>query len=294
MNSIQRFDFTPILGWSMSRYDTFTSCKRMYYYTYYAKYDPDYSTDRILKLKKLTSIPLEIGKTVHDVIAVLLNRLQKTESPIDQDRFFEYTKRKIDAALKSESFHEVYYGGADKIDASELIDKTETSLNNFLASDRFKWLVEKAVGNKRGWVIEPPGYGETRIDGLKAYCKVDFLFPLGDEFYILDWKTGQSSEEKHSKQLIGYAAWASFHFKKDPINIQPIIAYLYPDYNEIEVSVNEFDIQEFSIKVRQETEDMYEYCVDVNENIPKEKDSFELIGNKTFCNYCNYQELCGR
>jgi len=294
MNSIQHFDYTPILGWSMSRYDTFTSCKRMYYYNYYSKYDPDFSTDHIMKLKKLTSIPLEIGKTVHDVIAVLLNRLQKTESTIDQDRFFDYTKRKIYSALESENFHEVYYKEVVEIEASQIIDKTETSLNNFMNSNRFKWLLENAVGNKKGWVIEPPGYGETRIDGLKAYCKVDFLFPLGDEFFILDWKTGKASEEKHSKQLVGYSAWASYHFNKDPARINPIIAYLHPDYYEIEVSVNEFDIQEFSIQVQKETEEMYKYCNDIEENIPKNKNIFEMIGNINFCGYCNFKELCNR
>ena len=36
---LKQFEFTPILGWSASRYDTFKSCQRRYYYTYYAKYD---------------------------------------------------------------------------------------------------------------------------------------------------------------------------------------------------------------------------------------------------------------
>ena len=37
----EKFDYTPILGWSVTRYDKFLTCKRQYYYEYYGKYDPD-------------------------------------------------------------------------------------------------------------------------------------------------------------------------------------------------------------------------------------------------------------
>lgn len=39
--NIQTFKFTSILGWSASRYDTFTQCKRKYYYQYYGQYDQE-------------------------------------------------------------------------------------------------------------------------------------------------------------------------------------------------------------------------------------------------------------
>ena len=52
---LKKFDFTPILGWSVSRYDTFKTCRRRYYYTYYAKFDPEFSADRINRLKQMTN-----------------------------------------------------------------------------------------------------------------------------------------------------------------------------------------------------------------------------------------------
>ena len=39
MSPIKRFPFTSILGWSATRYETFSICKRKYYYQYYSKYD---------------------------------------------------------------------------------------------------------------------------------------------------------------------------------------------------------------------------------------------------------------
>ena len=47
------FDFSKILGWSVSRYNMFQTCKRQYYYNYYGKYDNKYPYSEIKKLKNL-------------------------------------------------------------------------------------------------------------------------------------------------------------------------------------------------------------------------------------------------
>ena len=83
---MRRYEFTPILGWSVSRYDTFSSCKRRYYYQYYGRYDTEFGRQRIDRLKSLSSIPLELGNIVHDVIGALLKRLLKSEAAIDKTR----------------------------------------------------------------------------------------------------------------------------------------------------------------------------------------------------------------
>ncbi len=89
MLKVKRYQFSSILGWSVTRYDTFIACKRMYYYQYYAKFDPDYLRMKIDELKNLNSIPLEIGNIVHDTISTVLRRLLKSNNEIDRDRFEE-------------------------------------------------------------------------------------------------------------------------------------------------------------------------------------------------------------
>ena len=37
MAEIKQFPFTPILGWSSTRYDMFSLCRRRYFYHYYGK-----------------------------------------------------------------------------------------------------------------------------------------------------------------------------------------------------------------------------------------------------------------
>lgn len=292
MSEVKRFPFTWILGWSLSRYNEFSICKRRYYYQYYAKYDPEFPRERITELKELTSVPLEIGVIVHHVIRALLNRLRSTHEVIDQDRFFDYARRSTLEHIERKTFAEVYYGDVEEITLDDLYPKVRECLENLLSSDRFNWLTKEAVDTSDAWIIEPPGYGETRINNLKAYAKVDFLFPKDDLLYILDWKTGKRELEKHRKQLIGYAAWASYHFGVNPEAIKPIVAYLLPEYEEIHQELNEFDIEDFAVRVRTETEEMYGFCSEVEKNVPIEKSEFVKIENERITSRCKYRELC--
>ena len=127
---------------------------------------------------------------------------------------------------------------------------------------------------------------------MKAYCKVDFLLPVQQELFVIDWKTGKQDEDKHGAQLIGYAAWASFHFETDPQAIRPVIAYLSPDYIEMELRLERKDVGEFEQRVRVETDEMFAYCQDMGKNIPKEKSVFPKTNNRRICEYCNFRELC--
>jgi len=291
MNPIKQFEFTPILGWSASRYDTFNTCRRRYYYTYYAKFDPEFSANKINQLKKMTSVPLEIGNIVHDIIKVLLERLQKTEQQIDARRFYNYA-RNITEQYCKKTFSEVYYKEIDQVNIDDIYENVRRILSNLLNSQRFIWIIKNAVQNKRQWVIEPPGFGQTIINDLKAYCKVDFLFPVENVLYIMDWKTGKADKKKHQKQMLGYTAWASFHFNHDPEKIHPIIAYLKPDYIEDTLCITRSDTDNFAETVKKETYKMYEFCTSIEDNLPKGKEIFEKTTNKVFCNYCNFRELC--
>ncbi len=291
---IRKFEFTHILGWSVSRFETFSACKRQYYYQYYGKYDRE-NIQAINRLKGLTSVPLEIGNVTHKVIEVLLNRMQKTAQPIDEGKFLDYTKRAALDITSTKTFSETYYKQLESVDAEKLVlPKVNQALVNLLKSERLEWIFDKALASKDEWIVDPEGYGECRIDNQKAYCKVDFLFPIGDEIFIMDWKTGKKDDAKHGKQLRGYVTWAYFHFNKAFSNIKPTVAYLLPEYNERSITVTEYDVEAFSDRIREETEEMYKYCADVDQNIPLAKVEFPMIENLNFCKYCNFRELCGR
>jgi len=289
---IEKFEYTTILGWSLSRYDKFKLCQRQYFYSYYPKYDTDYSEYKIKELKSLTSIPLAIGIVTHDVIAKLLERLIQSEKPINRKLFLDYTESKIQKFCKQNKFSEIYYEQVEKINERELFASIKTNLENLLNSERFEWIKEKATKNKNNWIIEPPGYGEFRLEGMKTYCKVDFLFPFDKKSYIIDWKTGKEDRKKHDKQLMGYVCWASYNFKNKSEDYIAISAYLSPTYREKEIQFEKYQIENFIHTVQKETEEMHSFCEDISENIPVPKENFKKTTNEKICNYCNFREIC--
>jgi hypothetical protein len=288
----EKYEFTPVLGWSISRYEVFDKCKRQYYYNYYPKFVQGVPLYKMQQLKNMTSVPLEIGNVVHDVLEAFLRRLQKSDSNIDEARFYEYAEAKTKEYFSTKTFIEVYYGRQTAVDVAAAYETVSRCLANFIGSPIYSWIFMKAMTNRASWMIEPPGYGETRLAGLKAYCKMDFLFPVDGEIAILDWKTGKRDTYKHGNQLIGYAAAASSNFGIPWAKIFPKIVYLNPVFDEFELTLREDDFSSFLERVKRETVEMQEYCADVESNKPAPIERFVKMPSESLCAYCNYQELC--
>lgn len=290
----RKYPFTPILGWSVSRYDKFEGCKRQYWYDYYAKkYDRGVAPERIDTLKSLTSTHLEIGNIVHDVIATQLHILRRNIVPEDTNEILKYSYHLVDRAIGSKKFLEVHYGQKDKIDVDDLKLRVGNCLKNFFSSPWYEWLLADGEHRRGDWIIEPNDFGEVRIEGMKAYCKVDFLFPMAEgNLCVLDWKTGKVDREKHRKQMTGYVVYAQDIFKVAAEKVRPVVVYLGGAYEELENSFFQNELDAFAEEIAVETKEMYEYCENVEENIPKSKEFFPRQV-RHLCAYCNYQEICG-
>lgn len=288
----KKYDFTPILGWSVSRHEVFDKCKRQYFYTYYARYVRDVPLYRMKMLKELTSVALEVGNVVHDVLEAFLRRLQKSDDNIDEQRFFEYAAVKTREYFTTKTFLETRYGVLGPVDIDRAQERVRACLATFIGSPVYSWIFMKALRNKQDWMMEPPGYGETRLRGLKAYCKMDFLFPADGEVAVLDWKTGRRDEAKHSMQVMGYAAAASVNFGIPIEHIFPRIIYLSPAYDELELRPSQVDLEKLFATVEEQTQSMYAFCSDVERNVPLPIESFEMSPSRHVCDYCSYQEIC--
>jgi len=290
---LKNFPFTSILGWSVSRYDVFTSCKRKYFYAYYAKHDSEIELAKIQRLKNLTTTALEIGNIAHDVIRDLLKRLQTSSVPVNQEKLEVYTLKMAADYCANKEFMEAYYQQAQTVSSEEIGLVTYQSVINLLNSERFEWLNRIPLEKRKDWIIEPDGFGETRINDLKAYCKVDFLIPLDDKAFILDWKTGKKDEQKHKKQMIGYSMFAYYNLGFEPQNINSLVAYIKEHYEEFFPQISSEEIVNFTDIVRQETEEMYKFNSDIQNNTPISKEHFEMVNNG-LCRFCEYRELCGK
>jgi len=289
----RKYPFSPVLGWSFSRYETFHACRLRYYYQYYGKHDAEFGYDRIESLKQLTSIPLQIGSITHDCISALLHKVQRNPTePVDQDRLRAFVCKKAASVVRDKVFIEVHYGELASIDQASIVEPVVQAFTNLLESDRFKWLVTEAAATAVQWLIDPPGYGETRINGMKAYCKVDFLFPVPPLLYVLEWKTGKERADKHHFQVRGYTAWACQEYNSPVENVRPIIAYVLPEYREKPAEFSPADMAQFVATVRSQTDEMYGICADVEQDIPMAKELFGQTKLDSVCGICNYQELC--
>lgn len=287
-----KYPFTPVLGWSVSRYDKFTTCKRQYYFDYYAKFDNEVPQHKLAFLKHLTSIPLEVGNLVHNTIAALLNRLKRSSDPINTDKVLEYGRNLVDKAILSKTFQEIYYSQSEWLDADDLKHRVTLCLRNFFNSKWYEWLTNDTAVRRDQWVVEPEDYGEIRVKGLKAYCKVDFLFPMQDgTLCISDWKTGKADAKKHTRQMNGYVLYAQDIFGVTANQVKPVVAYLGGTYDELSINFSQGDLDEFAAQIARETDEMTQYCDTVRDNTPKPKDCFPQQ-TSNLCSYCNYRELC--
>jgi hypothetical protein len=292
--ALPRYPYTPQLGWSTTRSETFRGCRRRYFYQYYWKFERELPLERIVALRQLSSAPMIIGQAAHAVLAAVLRRLLKTLEPIDQSRFKGYVGKAIERELQGCSgLMEVHYGERESLDAAELQPGVLACMETFLASDRYRWLQEK-LAEDPPFLIEPPGYGEARLQELKIYAKVDALLQTPSETVILDWKSGRQDPVKHLRQLVGYAAWAEHTLSVEARRIRCIAAYLQPAYAEVEAQPNKAELDALATEVAAEIAQMKLLCADPERNIPLEKEAFPLTDNLGFCRHCAYRELCGR
>ena len=292
MKTFPTYSFTPVLGWSVSRYEIYKNCKRAYFYNYYGKYDSQIPLDVINSFKKMTSIPLEKGNILHDVIRDILIRYTKTSSPIDKVKLFTYIYNTIKSYCNRKVFAEVYYQQINKINLDEVFTEIKQAITNLFNSNRFHWIINDALINKDQWIIEPGGYGETRFNDLKAYCKVDFFLPHNNNYYILDWKSGSYSADKHRKQMLAYSLWARDTFHLETEQIIPILTFLLTDYHEIGEPFSLEELNQLYEVISEETQEMYSFCINIKDNIPLAKDNFPKTNNYFTCSYCNFRKLC--
>jgi hypothetical protein len=225
---------------------------------------------------------------------MLLKRLVKSSNPIDKERLKTYVRNLSIEYIGKKQFIEVYYNEKNSIDEESIIQTVWQCVMNVVDSERFEWIRQLPQDSKDRWIIEPPGFGETRIEDMKAYCKVDFMLPFGRDIYILDWKTGKEDPEKHRKQLIGYSLFANYHFENNFDFIYTMVCYIKDGFIEKAPDISKVDVDQFVETVRAESQEMKSFNMDVERNTPKDKSVFEMTLDISKCRFCEYRELCGR
>nr|MDA3864198.1 PD-(D/E)XK nuclease family protein [Deltaproteobacteria bacterium] len=188
-------------------------------------------------------------------------------------------------------FIELHKNFCSGIELENFSPKVQAATQNFLNSSRFEELKEIVYKNDN-FIVEPGGYGESRLGNLKIYAKMDCLYQDQDKLTIIDWKTGKERSEEHNNQLLAYCAAAQNCLEIPPARIEAVAAYTFPSYKEKMLTPSPDRIEDFTHKIGQQTEEMYAYCKDIPNNIPLPKENFPKLNHGAFCKHCNFEELC--
>ena len=283
----------PEFSWSVSRHDSFASCRRRYYYAYYAAVeDPE-----VQRLKRLSALPMWAGNVVHETIEELLKTRETIPSPTEQEAIIQATihsrmlgewRESEAGSLRFRLFEHEYRTSVEPEDKKILVGTVMRSLRNFFRSDLLRALY--AAGRERWLTVED--LVSFEVAGVKVYLRMDVAFRDREgQAVIVDWKTGRGEGRFNEIQLAGYALYAAqAGWVGAPEEIQTQLAYLaIPRYVRRQVDQKRLDIAQAFIQKSAGT--MKALLLDPQQNLARLED-FPMCDRPQICRRCNFRRLC--
>jgi len=297
-------------SWSASRHDTFASCKRRYYYSYYASLDDP----EIYRLKKLSALPLWAGSVVHDTIEAFLRANDRVPSAEDQEALIRSVvhsgmvndwraseagppppdgeprpdpqagRRPLPFRL-FEHEHEIPVEQEDKRLAVNIVMR---SLKHFFRSETLLRALE--VGRERWLALED--LVSFHVGEVEVFLRMDLAFRDHDgRVVIVDWKTGRNEGRFNEVQVAGYALYATEQgWVTDPEQISTELNYLVIP-KAVRRSVNRKAIENARSFILKSAGTMKALLLDPLENRARLED-FPMIDRPQVCRRCNFRRLC--
>ena len=279
--------------WSVSRHDSFHTCRRRYFYAYYASQeDPE-----IQRLKRLSALPLWAGSVVHETIEQVLKTRETIPSPEEQEAIVRAAVhgqmlgewRESEAGSPRFRLFEHEYGTTvEPEDKKIAVGTVMRSLRHFFRSETLR--LAYAAGRERWLSVED--LVSFHVDDVEVFLRMDLAYrtPEG-RVVIVDWKTGRAEGRLNDLQLAGYAlsaverGWVS-----SPEEIETELAYLvHPRYRRRVVDARRLEAARAFI--RKSAGDMKALLLDPLANLARLED-FPMIDRPRICRRCNFRRLC--
>lgn len=236
--------FTERISWSHSRAKARGECPRAYFWTYFAKGEPEVRRANILK--KLSNIDMLVGQAVDWAISATLEQYQKDERTVDGlvdrgvktfNRLLEWSpstcewmKKGKYPANEAQPLHHDYYGiplRDGKVEECRV--KVAKCLANFKSSELLDQIL--SVHPSRWSPPKGDSVPSFRIpNACTVYANYDFYARLqSDELLIVDWKAGAVSKEADKEaeaQLSVYGLYGVYALKYKPEQVKVVAAWL--------------------------------------------------------------------
>jgi PD-(D/E)XK nuclease superfamily len=280
-------------SWSVSRHDTFASCRRRYFYSYYASSeDPE-----IKRLKKLSALPMWAGSIVHETIETFLKTRDALPPPEEQEALIRATVHGDMLANWRESetgtagfrlFEHEYLTPVEQEDKRIAVNTVMRSLRAFFRSATLREVL--AVGRERWLTVED--LVSFEVGGATVFLRMDLAYrnPEG-RVVIVDWKTGRGEGRFSEVQLAGYALYAARQgWVQEPEEIETELAYLaIPRYVRRRVDRRKLELAQAFIE--KSASNMKALLIDPVGNLARLED-FAMIDRPRICRRCNFRRLC--
>jgi CRISPR/Cas system-associated exonuclease Cas4 (RecB family) len=280
-------------AWSASRHDTFATCPRKYYYSYYGILeDPE-----VQRLKQLSALALWAGSVVHETIEDFLRTNDAIPEPAVQEAMIRAVvhERMLREWKESESgtsgfrlFEHEYTQPIEQEDKKILVGIVMRSLRNFFRSP----LLREAFKVRRSAWLSMEELVSFHVDDVPVFLRMDLAFR--DErgrVRIVDWKTGRRAGKFNDVQIAGYALYAAEKgWAASATEISTELAYLiWPRYVRKDVTQPILDTARRFVTRSAKT--MRALLNDPEANFARIED-FPRIDRPRVCRRCNFRKLC--
>ena len=304
-------------SWSASRHDTFATCRRRYYYSYYGALEDE----EIHRLKKLSALPLWAGSVVHDTIESFLRTNDTLPSPEAQEALIRATVhtgmladwRESEAGLPPKDgppyggglppkdgppygggsrrfrlFEHEYEIPVDQEDKRIAVNTVMRSLRHFFRSPTLGEAL--AAGRERWLALED--LVSFHVDGVEVFLRMDLAYRDRDgRVVIVDWKTGRNEGRFGEVQVAGYALYAMEKgWVGSPEEIATELNYLVVP-RAARRSLTAQKIEHARRFIARSARDMKSLLLDPAQNLARLED-FPMIDRPQVCRRCNFRRLC--
>jgi len=280
-------------SWSASRHDTFASCRRRYYYSYYASLEDD----EVRRLKKLSALPLWAGSVVHDAIESFLRTNDALPPPDEQEALVRSVVhsgmladwRESEAgSLRFRLFEHEYEVPVEQEDKRLAVTTVMRSLRNFFRAETLRRAL--AVGRSEWLALED--LVSFHVGDVEVFLRMDLAYRDRDgRVVIVDWKTGRGEGRFNEVQVAGYALYAAEKgWVSDPGEISTELSYLAIP-KAVRRVVTAKMVQHARNFISRSARDMKTLLVDPVGNLARLED-FPMCDRPQVCRRCNFRRLC--
>ncbi len=300
-------------SWSFSAAADFDECRRRRFWSKYEMWggwakSASAQSQKAYLLNKMDNRFSIMGKAVEDSIMWILRQHQSGNEVSAEQAYEQIARPYLLQSWKDSqnkfwqqnakqfcNLREHYYEKfADKTEEKEAVTKIREQVERCIKNFTEKTLPRlKDIAPSQEILIGASGDPENFLfEGIKIYAIPDYVYRIGEQLFIIDWKAGKI-KESHMKQVALYGLWANIKYHIPPENVTVAVEYLECG-ERIEARLTQNDLNDVKNRISESVGEMTEYLVDFdrkrNAAIPQEE--WELADDPCICEFCNFYELC--